>query len=275
MAKYNPVATIFWGDKDVEDLPPNGKLLLLFLITNHRINNSGIYEITIKKISQETGLTVEFATNFLEKNKLKNITYDFENSMVFVHNRRIYSPGGKPENVEKGINQEYKVSSKSFLWKLFNDLYPAILKDFVNRCPTVAQPLPNRSIPLPLPLPIDLNNNKPLKIEGEILETLNQVAGKNYKPTDANLNFIKARLAEGYTQEDCEAVIKNRVAYWKDDAKMAEFIRPATLFCKKNFPGYLNAPPPGSNGNGRKKTKMDLAIEKLQRQEAENENRKV
>ena len=258
MAKYNPVTTTFWGDKDVEDLPPNGKLLLLFLITNHRINNSGIYEITIKKISQETGLTVEFVTTFLEKKKLKNITYDLDNSMVFVHNRRIYSPGGKPENVEKGINQEYKVSGKSFLWKLFNELYPAILKDFVNLCLTVDQPLSNGSIPLPLPLPIDLNNNKPLKIEAEVLETFNKVAGKNYKPTGTNLAPIKARLAEGYTQEDCETVIKNRVAYWKDDAKMAEFIRPATLFCKKNFPGYLNAPMPGSNGNGKSKLQKDL-----------------
>ena len=91
-----------------------------------------------------------------------------------------------------------------------------------------------------------------------ILEVLNTQAMKKYKPTDTNLDFIKARLSEGYTQEDCETVIKNRVAYWKDDAKMAEFIRPATLFCKKNFPGYLNAPMPGSNGNGKSKLQKDL-----------------
>jgi hypothetical protein len=35
-------------------------------------------------------------------------------------------------------------------------------------------------------------------------------------------------------------VIDNQVSAWKDDAKMNEYLRPATLFAASKFEGYLN-----------------------------------
>jgi len=55
--KLRSVNTYFWDDSFVQDLNPNGKLLFLYLLTNSLTNVLGIYEITLKRIVFDTGLT--------------------------------------------------------------------------------------------------------------------------------------------------------------------------------------------------------------------------
>ena len=75
-----------------------------------------------------------------------------------------------------------------------------------------------------------------------IVEYLNKKAGTRYKPTSKETQkHINARLAEGYQVADFVQVIDKKCAAWKGDAKMEEYLRPATLFGTK-FEGYLNAP---------------------------------
>lgn len=72
----------------------------------------------------------------------------------------------------------------------------------------------------------------------EILDFLNEKAGRNYQPVDANLDFIVARLREGATAAQCRQVIAKKAREWGGDEKMAEFLRPATLFNKTKFAQY-------------------------------------
>jgi len=76
-----------------------------------------------------------------------------------------------------------------------------------------------------------------------ILNYLNDRCGKRYRPVDNNFKMIRARLKEGFKEQDFFDVIDNRRDYWMNDPRMAEFLRPSTLFCPKNFEAYLNAPP--------------------------------
>ena len=74
----------------------------------------------------------------------------------------------------------------------------------------------------------------------DIMEYLNTRLGTQYKHTSRNnKQLIHARWAEGYRLEDFKKVIDNMVSRWKDDPKMSEYLRPATLFSPK-FEGYLN-----------------------------------
>lgn len=85
----------------------------------------------------------------------------------------------------------------------------------------------------------------------DVLAFLNDRAGRNYHPTDANLDLIVARLKEGYTAQQCKQVIVRKVRKWKDDDKMAEYLRPSTLFNREKFNQYageLVAPPEEANG---------------------------
>ena len=272
MPKYQPVFSQIWKDNAFQELSKDGKLLFLYLITNESINNSGIYQMTIKTISQETGIPSKTVLELFTKGSLKNVTYDQENSYVFIHKRRIYSPGGSPEKVKKGIQKEYELSRCSSLWGIFNSLYLGILKGFPNGSgtvpkgfvkgsptvqdspslkeigngsPTVPEGLGNPSLPLPLALPIDSNvllNNKPLKmdIEKRVLDDLIQKSGKKFKPTETNLKIISARLAEEYTEEDLLSVNSNQCREWLGDPKMEKYIRPETIYAKKKIGGYVN-----------------------------------
>ena len=51
--------------------------------------------------------------------------------------------------------------------------------------------------------------------------------------------FIKARWSDGFRLCDFEKVIRVKSQKWKSDPKMADFLRPETLFGTK-FEGYLN-----------------------------------
>lgn len=74
----------------------------------------------------------------------------------------------------------------------------------------------------------------------DVLMWLNQSAARSFKYTASNQRLIEARLKEGFTYEDCVKVIDNKVADWRDDPKMSQYLRPKTLFNASNFEGYLN-----------------------------------
>lgn len=99
----------------------------------------------------------------------------------------------------------------------------------------------------------------------EILEHLNRVAFRSFKPLAANLELIKARLREDtIKKEDLIKVIDSKVKDWKNDDTMSKYLRPATLFNKTKFAQYLGEAPtarppanPGNgNGSGRRPTRM-------------------
>ena len=78
----------------------------------------------------------------------------------------------------------------------------------------------------------------------EILDYLNSKIGTSYRASSkATQRLIKARSNEGFEVEDFKKVIDIKVAAWKNDPKMSQYLRPATLFGTK-FESYLNEPMP-------------------------------
>lgn len=74
----------------------------------------------------------------------------------------------------------------------------------------------------------------------EIIAYLNEKTGKRFSATSrVNQGHMSARLKEGFTVEDFKRVIDVKCFQWKDDPKMAKFLRPETLFGTK-FDRYLN-----------------------------------
>lgn len=57
--KLRSVNTKFWQDAFIEELNPTEKLLFLYFLTNPLTNLVGIYEVTFKRISYDTGLNIE------------------------------------------------------------------------------------------------------------------------------------------------------------------------------------------------------------------------
>ncbi|MGN6347073.1 MAG: conserved phage C-terminal domain-containing protein [Candidatus Nitrosocosmicus sp.] len=74
----------------------------------------------------------------------------------------------------------------------------------------------------------------------EVLEFLNSKTGKRFRlDSDVNLKLIMARLRSGVTTIQCCKVIAKKTRDWNGDAKMREYLRPATLFGATKFEQYL------------------------------------
>ncbi len=124
MAKYRQFYPKFWKDQDVQLMSPEDKLILIYLFTNESLTDSGIYAVTIKTISSETGLDYKVVEKTLGNGCLRNIAYDKENCYVFVRKFRKYNLGGNPKWIEQGIQNEYRISQHTHLWDEFIKEYP-------------------------------------------------------------------------------------------------------------------------------------------------------
>ncbi len=84
-----------------------------------------------------------------------------------------------------------------------------------------------------------INNINYKYIYSRVIEYLNKKIGTSYKSTTKSTqSHIKARLDEGFTEEDFIKVIDTKVKDWKN-TKLEKFLRPDTLFSTK-FESYLN-----------------------------------
>lgn len=72
-----------------------------------------------------------------------------------------------------------------------------------------------------------------------VLEFLNQKTKRNYRPVDANIKLIMARLKSGATISQCRQIIAKKTREWLNNEMMEEYLRPATLFNPTKFEQYL------------------------------------
>ena len=72
-----------------------------------------------------------------------------------------------------------------------------------------------------------------------VIEFLNVKAGKAFRPTEANIEPIVARIKEGYTIQDLKTVTVRKCREWASDEFMAQYLRPATLFNRVKFNQYI------------------------------------
>ncbi|HDR2363323.1 TPA: conserved phage C-terminal domain-containing protein [Enterobacter asburiae] len=75
----------------------------------------------------------------------------------------------------------------------------------------------------------------------QVLSHLNQTTGSRYQVCKSSLENIRGRLTEGFTPDELMLVVDYSVEKWDDDLKMAEYLRPTTLFLPSKFPGYLQS----------------------------------
>ena len=150
MAKYRSIHQKIWTDPDFQDYSANGKLIFIYLCTNASTSESGIYAITPKTISGETGIEKEKVSMLLMK--LKNVIFDAKANYVYVRRFKLYNGGGAPDNIRKAIVSEFLLSSTSPLWNNFVEDYP----EYSDAIRATGKPL---SLPLPLhPIPVTNSN---------------------------------------------------------------------------------------------------------------------
>jgi uncharacterized phage protein (TIGR02220 family) len=102
-------------------------------------------------------------------------------------------------------------------------------------------PSPSPSLTPSLPKTLgEVSPKTPLLAQArDLLQFTNEKTGRNFRPTEVNLKFIEGRLREGYSVQECRAVVARKCREWGADDKMRQYLRPATLFNREKFSQYV------------------------------------
>jgi hypothetical protein len=82
MAVKRPISTSFWKDSYIDELAPVEKLLFLYLLSNPNTSIAGIYEIRMKEIIFDTGISKEHVEEILKKFQKDNKIFYEKNWLV-------------------------------------------------------------------------------------------------------------------------------------------------------------------------------------------------
>lgn len=120
MAKYRQLFTQFWSDSFILELTPDEKLFYVYLISNSKTTQCGIYELSSRIIEIETGHNKETVEKLLHKFcECNKILYCPATKEIMVINWMKYNV---PNNINaiKCVNREIaRVKNKEFLKILY------------------------------------------------------------------------------------------------------------------------------------------------------------
>lgn len=183
----------------------------------------------------------------------KRFILQFESGVIVIKHWRmanaLRSDRYKPTSFQDEFNLLEIKENKSYTYKdgewLPNGCQMvAVNKDKLNQIKeinTYCSEIPSEPHKNP-PVSEEKPKKKPYEDEcKEIIDYLNAKVGTHFRAVSSNNKFISGRLKEGYTTEDCKAVIDKKAAEWMG-TDMQQFLRPKTLFNPTNFESYMNAP---------------------------------
>lgn len=120
MAVYRQIQTSFWQDEFVLNLTPEEKYFYLFLLTNSKTRQCGIYQLPMQIIIVETGYNQEtvdkLLCRFIEYGK---ILYNPKTREIGILNWLKYNPMESPKT-KACVNKELKeVKDKTLIDKIY------------------------------------------------------------------------------------------------------------------------------------------------------------
>lgn len=268
------VDTSFWTDGKVDEFSPEDKYFMLYLLTNPFCRQLGIYEISVKQAAFQMGYSVDAFNVLLDRfeNKYGIIVFSKDTSEIAIKNflRHSVMKGGKP--VEDCIKQDMaKVKNKSLIGIVFSNLYN---RDGLNATvkQIVDEYISTNNIDIENDIHNDNDNDRSDDVSYHdsyhdsyktIIDYLNQRAGTKYRHTSSKTQTaIRARLTEGFTEDDFRTVIDKKCDGWIG-TEWEKFLRPETLFGTK-FESYLNEKvTKGKRSEDKPRTANDDFMDKL------------
>jgi len=137
-AKYRAIQTCFWNDSWVIQLTPEQKFFFIYLLTNPKVSQCGIYEISLKQMEFETGYnkdTIEKLLKIFEKKG--KIRFSISTSEICIPNFSKYNYNSSPKvriHIIKELNQ---VKDKTLIQYLYG--IDTIYKGYAYPTETVSQ----------------------------------------------------------------------------------------------------------------------------------------
>lgn len=106
MAKNRYFNTEFWDDPWIQKVGPNEKYFYIYLLTNPLTNIAGIYEISVARISFDTGLEANDCVDLLARLEENKKVFYFKSEWIIIINWPKHQKiGGANDNIKKGIDR--------------------------------------------------------------------------------------------------------------------------------------------------------------------------
>jgi len=189
MAIFRKLHTSFWSDSFVEELDKDQKLFYLYLLTNERTNQCGVYEITKKQISYDLGYSIDRVSILLD---------------YFISKGRIrYNEQTKELAIAKWLKYNNSTSPKvqSCINKGFTLVKDTLLIDYVKSMHTLSQEEEEQEE--------EKEQEEEEDLFADFIESFNMILGKNFKKTDGVRKSFNARIKDGYTQTQMLESLEN------------------------------------------------------------------
>lgn len=269
MRIYGSIQTCFWENAEAQQLSDQGKLLATYLFTGPHSNMIGCFRLPAGYITEDLNWDIQkVKAAFHELDVMQFITRDEASGWLLIDNFLKWNPIQNPRQA-KGIQKLFDaVPRKS---RVSKPLIQGLLNHgkyfdagFEKRLYTLATESKQGIDTLVEKYDADKDQNqdqeqnqKKIFMSGrdlfaentqqpslraqaiEILQFLNEKTNRAYRPADSNIKLIMARLKSGVSVMDCRQVIAKKTREWKGNEKMAEYLRPATLFNSTKFEQYL------------------------------------
>lgn len=121
MTKYRSVQVSFWQDSFVLDLTPEEKYFYLYLMTNPKATQIGIYELPLKVMELETGYNRETVVKLLNRFvDYKKVVYSNETKEIMLLNWVKHNWNTSPKVITR-VNIELKNIKEENFIKLYHD----------------------------------------------------------------------------------------------------------------------------------------------------------
>lgn len=200
------ITTRIWADPWFENLKPEEKLIWLYILTNQQTNLIGIYEISAKRISNETGIDSNLLQTVLER--FQNDSRIIWNGSYMVIKKFLTHQNLANPNMEKAASKIFDAlpsEVRKLLKKAGIDDFQSLLKGFPNGLKTVANGLG------------EIEREMEIEIERE-METENLDASVSEAPSEKKevVFFIPDQVPDQSTQStEVEDEEKKKVAQKK------------------------------------------------------------
>lgn len=134
MAVYRKIHVSFWADPFIMDLQTDQKLFYLYLLTNDKTKQCGIYELPLKQICFDTGFTEEQAKKlinfFVAQNKIK---YSANFREIALKNWNRYNGSESPKVFECVCNEIQHIKDETLIRYVYSTDRVSILKRNKNK----------------------------------------------------------------------------------------------------------------------------------------------
>lgn len=262
MRDYGKVHTSFWTSSTIRALSEDGRYLAIYLLTSPHSNIAGTFRLPDGYVCEDLGWSSQrVSKGFAELFRNGFATRCEATKWVWVIKHLEWNPPENP-NQRKSAAKIVGTVPSECAWKLdfMRVSGPSLGIDGVdnaNPSATVSKGFPKpfanqeqeqEQDKEPL-LGKKPNDTDPDSVAG-IIDYLNERAGKRFEAVEANAKFVRARLAE-FDAATIRAVVDAKVSEWRDDAEMARYLRPATLFNAEKFAQYAGELQPRQGGGGK------------------------